>query len=355
MAKETLGYIKLEWTCPRCNSRNPGPQKTCLSCGAPQPENVQFHAPENQELVKDEAEISQAKKGADIHCPYCGARNTADAQICAQCGGDIKGGEKRQAGAVVSALSTLPEGHIACPNCAALNPSSALKCQTCGAPLPANIPLSTAKGQTAAPKIGLWVILVSIMFFLACLVLFIMMTRTKGLEGQAIQAFWESQLSIESLRPVQRQAWAEEVPPQAENVTCTPKVHHVQEEPAENANKICGTSYVVDTGSGYGEVVQDCKYEVLMDYCQYTVMEWQTIETVTQKGDKLPAMLPSPSLERDQRAGNAVVHYACVVDSSEGQFTYTTTDETFFRQCSPGSKWILELNGFGQLVNITPK
>lgn len=54
MSKETFGYLKLEWTCPRCGSRNPGPQKTCLSCGAPQPENVAFQLPEKQELLTDE-------------------------------------------------------------------------------------------------------------------------------------------------------------------------------------------------------------------------------------------------------------------------------------------------------------
>lgn len=355
MTKESLGYVKLEWTCPRCNSRNPGPQKTCLSCGAPQPENVQFHAPEKQEFVQDKSEIEQAKKGADIHCPYCGARNLADAPICGQCGGDLKGGQKRQSGAVVSALSTPSESQIPCPNCAAPNPSSALKCQSCGAPLQVKTPLVAAKAQTAAPKIGLWVILASLIFFGVCLVLFIMLTRTKGLEGKAVQAYWESQLNIEALRPVQRQAWYDEIPAGAENVSCTPKVHHVQDEPAENANKICGTPYVVDTGSGYGEVVQDCQYEVLMDYCEYTVMEWQTIETLTQKGDRLPAVIPNPSLQADQRMGDSIVHFACVLDSSEGQFTYLTTEETFFQQCSPGSEWILEVNAFGQLVNIKPK
>ena len=131
MAQESLGYIKLEWTCPNCGSRNPGPQKTCLSCGAAQPENVQFHQAETQNLLKDEAEIENAKSGADIHCPYCGARNVAGAETCSQCGGDLKEGVRRETGQVIGAYSTGPVKQISCPNCGVQNPETALKCAGC--------------------------------------------------------------------------------------------------------------------------------------------------------------------------------------------------------------------------------
>ena len=42
MARKTLGFVPLIWQCPHCETQNPGPIKTCTSCGAPQPDNVDF-------------------------------------------------------------------------------------------------------------------------------------------------------------------------------------------------------------------------------------------------------------------------------------------------------------------------
>ncbi len=60
-SKKTLGYVQLEWTCPNCNSRNPGPVKTCQNCGAPQPDNVQFEQPAEQKFVTDEKAVKAAQ------------------------------------------------------------------------------------------------------------------------------------------------------------------------------------------------------------------------------------------------------------------------------------------------------
>jgi hypothetical protein len=70
MAKKSLGYVKLEWVCPNCSTRNLGPQKTCTSCGAPQPDNVEFEQAAQAEIIKEQAEIAKAKVGPDIHCHY---------------------------------------------------------------------------------------------------------------------------------------------------------------------------------------------------------------------------------------------------------------------------------------------
>ena len=49
MARKELGHIELQWTCPNCNGINPGPEKHCLNCGAPQPEDVEFEQADHQE------------------------------------------------------------------------------------------------------------------------------------------------------------------------------------------------------------------------------------------------------------------------------------------------------------------
>ena len=89
MARKKLGHIELQWTCPNCNGINPGPEKTCGNCGAPQPEDVEFEQADRQELITDEEKITKAEAGADIHCPYCGTRNPTGTEVCNNFGGDL--------------------------------------------------------------------------------------------------------------------------------------------------------------------------------------------------------------------------------------------------------------------------
>ncbi|MBM3190390.1 MAG: hypothetical protein FJZ90_16940, partial [Chloroflexi bacterium] len=122
MARKRLGYIELEWTCPSCSSRNPGTTKTCHTCGAAMPDDIQFELPAEQKLDTSEETAKRVAAGPDIHCPYCGARNPGDAKVCAQCGGDLTQGAKRAAGEVLGAFKTGPAPEVACPSCGAPNP-----------------------------------------------------------------------------------------------------------------------------------------------------------------------------------------------------------------------------------------
>lgn len=36
MARKSKGFVELEWSCPNCETRNRGSEKTCANCGAPQ-------------------------------------------------------------------------------------------------------------------------------------------------------------------------------------------------------------------------------------------------------------------------------------------------------------------------------
>jgi len=133
--KESKGFVQLEWICPNCDGRNPGPIKTCTSCGAPQPDNVQFHRTTDEKLITDEKAAEIAKAGADIHCGFCGTRNPANAITCSQCGGDLKEGKARQAGQVLQAAPKGPKV-VTCTNCGSENPASERTCAKCGSPLP---------------------------------------------------------------------------------------------------------------------------------------------------------------------------------------------------------------------------
>ena len=61
--------------------------------------------------LTDEQKIARAKTGPDIHCGVCGARNTADAKVCSQCGADLTQGKARAAGQV----GEMPNGYLGFP------------------------------------------------------------------------------------------------------------------------------------------------------------------------------------------------------------------------------------------------
>jgi ribosomal protein L40E len=363
MSRETLGYVKLEWTCPKCGSRNPGPEKTCLSCGAPQPKDVQFEQVEGQELIQDQAEIESAKAGADIHCAFCGTRNPADAESCSQCGADLKEGTRREAGQVVGAYKATPVRKIKCSRCNAENPETALKCAECGAPLEreaAPAPPVPVQATQATKKPNWLAIGLGALLVLLCLCAiggYIWMSSPRESQTGVVQSVnWTTVVAIEALQPVTYQTWRDEIPQGAELGNCQNKVHHVQAEAPMNAeyNKVCGTPYTVDTGTGVGEVVQDCEFEVLLPYCDYTVQEWRKVDQLQLSGSDFSPVWANPQLTQDQRLGTQNETYVIVFETDDGRYTHTVGSLDLFQQFQVGSQWILNINAFDQIVSVEP-
>jgi hypothetical protein len=136
--------------------------------------------------------------------------------------------------------------------------------------------------------------------------------------------------------------------------SCEDRVHYTQDqEPfGGNYNKVCGTPYTVDTGAGVGKVVQDCQYEVLEPYCEYTVQEWRTVDQASQSGNDLVPFLPNPQLGDNQRLGEQSTSYAVVFETSQGQYTYPVSSLEEFQQFQIGSEWVLKVNALGQVVSV---
>lgn len=359
MAQESLGFVKLEWTCPQCGSRNPGPEKTCLACGAPQPEDVEFVQAETQNVISDEKEIAQAKTGPDVHCAFCGTRNPAGAKTCSQCGADLTEGTKREVGQVIGAFQSGPEPQIACKNCGTLNKQSALKCVSCGASLQVEAkPTVTPDTAPVPQKTNRFALIFIFGVIFLCLALvigwLIMGSKTEGRPGVVQSAQWISSVPILGLQPVRYQDWIDEIPSDASLGQCTERIYVVRDEPVANANKVCGTPYTVDQGTGYAEVVQDCRYEVMKDYCDYTVNEWVVVDTAELRGSDLYPQSPEPYISDEQLIGELQVDYSVVFQTDQGDFVYNTSDFEQYSQFSPGSQWLLNINAFGQLVSIEP-
>jgi ribosomal protein L40E len=341
MPTKSVGFIKMEWTCPNCNTRNPGPVKTCQSCGAPQPQNVKFEMGSDQSLVKDEKDIQQAEKGADIHCGFCGTRNPADATTCSQCGGDLKEGMKRQAGQEIdrSAAASQP---VTCPNCGFKNPVSTGNCAKCGAPLVSKSPPppATGKGLSRGKKIG---IAAGVIGFLAicCIAIALFMLPTKSITGTVDSVHWQTVANVEAVQAVQHNDESGNPPSSAYDVSCH-----------DDSKEVCEDK-TIDKGNGYAEVVQDCHTETTT-YCSYTVDEWKVIQSYTEEGTDLSPFWDKPSLNSGQRKGEDTATYTVFFVNKNDNYTYHPGTLTEYQQYDIGSQWSLSLNTLGGIVSVEP-
>jgi hypothetical protein len=368
MARKTIGHVELQWTCPNCGGVNPGPARVCGNCGAAQPAGVKFEQAARPVLIGEEAEKVRATtaSAADVHCPYCGTRNPASAKTCSQCGGDLVGGAQRESGQVIGAFKTRPAATVKCPRCGAENPDTLLACAQCGgslkvepvapaAPVAPAIAPATLSRRTSRPWLVALLVLGGLLLCGALVYSALLFTRTDAVTGVVQGVHWERSIPVEALVPVQRQAWQDQVPSGATLGSCREEIRAVQDGPGPDTVEVCGEPYTVDSGDGYGEVVQDCQYRVLDQYCTYTVTEWQTVDTVSTSGEGLDAFWPEPVAEEHQRMGTRVGEtYTILFRAGDQTYSYQTSDYELFQQASIGSQWQLDVNRLGSVVSIWP-
>jgi ribosomal protein L40E len=347
--KETKGFVQLEWTCPNCDGRNPGPAKTCQSCGAPQPTDVQFQRAADEKLIKDEKVADAVRAGADIHCGFCGTRNPASAETCSQCGGNLAEGMARQKGRVLQAVPTPPKA-VTCSNCGFENPGTSRNCSQCGAPLPrqeASVPAPApmqASAQTSAPKKKrpTWLIFAGLAAFLAVCcgaIALLFMIPSQSVEGTVANVHWQTSVPVQEQRAVNYSNERGSPPSDAYNVSCRTE-----------SEEVC-TERVEDTGTGFGEVVEECRTEN-EQYCNYTRDEWTTIQTYDMNGTDLFPVYANPSIANDQRLGSKTENLNVYFNTSEGQISYSPRSVSEFQQFRIGSVWTLKLNALGGVISV---
>lgn len=349
--RRTVGYIQNEWTCPNCGTRNKGGSKTCENCGAPQPENVKFELPSERKLVTDQDQIKSAQKGADIHCPFCGTRNPADAKTCSQCGGDLVEGKAREAGRVMQAPPPPPKV-VKCDNCGIENAGSNTVCSNCGSPLPKIAAFQAAPGvmprpaggaTAAKPKKVNWILIGGILGFLAiccAAVVALFVIPTRSIEATVVDVHWQTSVPVQEIRAVDYSNERGSPPSSAYDVSC----HDESQEVCEQKT--------VDKGNGYSEVVEECHTET-EQYCSYTVDEWTTIQTYSLDGNDLYPVYESPNLASDQRIGNQSEELTVTFSTSDGeQKNYTPDSVAEYQQFQVGSTWTLRLNALGGITSV---
>jgi hypothetical protein len=312
---------------------------------------------DNAVLLTEEADIRKAKAGPDVHCPYCHARNPADAEFCGACGGGLAEAEARESGQVVGAFRKEKGLEKECPHCGTLNTANSLECSGCGGSLLARTPEPREKAsKTASPKgltkfagIGcLAVILIGV-----AVLLFSLLSKDE-MTGTVQSVEWTHTLPILEQAPVEQEDWYDQIPADAEILECQEELRGTSDEPVAGAIEICGTPYTIDEGTGYGEVVQDCMYEVYDDFCTYAVMDWVIVDQVTVSGTNLNPYWPELSLTADQQAGEGESEYLVQFQTGDGTFRYAPADALEFEQYTPGSNWVLEVNRLGGVSVVEP-
>ncbi|MBI5353906.1 MAG: zinc ribbon domain-containing protein [Chloroflexi bacterium] len=352
--KESKGFVQLEWVCPNCDGRNPGSVKTCQSCGAPQPDNVQFRRAADEKVITDEKSIAAAKAGADIHCGFCGTRNPATATTCSQCGGDLKEGKARQAGQLLQAAPAQPKV-VTCTNCGAENPGTERTCAQCGSPLPrAAAPVQASAAQrpvqaqapaittTNAPKKKTnWLLFGGIgaaLLFCCIAVVLMFMIPSKTVQGTVTNVYWQTSVPVQEIQAVNHTNESS-APSDAYNVSCRDESQEVCEDKT------------VDQGNGYAEVITECHTETTTS-CDYTVDEWKTIQTYTLEGNDFSPVYDSPTLFSNQRTGSSSEIFTVYFNTETGELTYKPGSLTDFQQFSIGSVWTIKLNALGGVVSV---
>lgn len=359
MTQKELGYVELEWTCKHCGTVNPGMKRVCSNCGAPIAKDDQFELPDQQALIADQQKLEEAKAGPAIHCPYCGVLNPAGTKLCIQCGGDIQEGLARKAGEVLGAYQSAAVPDKPCPSCGQLVKADAERCPYCGGSLAKTTAVTPPAASAVPKKTPLWMIAGGIALGVLCLAVIIaaivLSNRTKAVTATVSDLRWQRSIEILAMQPVQRAAWQEDVPSEAQGISCRDEYKETSSFSAPKSTEVCGTPYTIDTGSGAGKVVQDCEYRVYSSYCEFTMQELAVVNVAQALGSDNQPYWPASSLQAGQQEGNRLEKYQ-VTFSADGQtYLYDTTDQLEFTQFSLGSQWLLDVNTFGDIKEIRAK
>ena len=342
MARKTLGFVPLIWECPFCKTQNPGPIKSCTSCGAPQPDDVEFLQVDEEKFnfIKDEALIRMAKAGPDIHCPYCGTRNPGTAKLCSKCGGDLSlGGKTRATGQRVRTTAETTANE-----------------QVPASTAPSKPPAAGTTSTSAPSKNRTFLFAaIAILVVVACLVaVYILFIKSETVTATVTGVDWQRSIVVEAYRESSAKDWWDQIPADAEILSCSEAYRYTSDEPEVNSTEVCGEPYVEDTGTGVGEVIQDCTYEVYDQYCEYTVMAWQIVRTETESGTDLAPIWPTVNLAADERTSTETETYRITFETSKRDYTYSTTDLGLFLEAVPGSEWQLKVTEAGGIVELNP-
>jgi hypothetical protein len=171
------------------------------------------------------------------------------------------------------------------------------------------------------------------------------LTRTDQVSAVVSGGNWQRSLQILAYQQVSERDWESSVPAGAQIQSCSMEYRYNSDTPRANAT---------DTGTGIGQVVQDCVYRVYENYCTYTTLAWIPIDTLVVTGQDLNPYWPSTALSETQRYGTQEERYTIYFSADGDTYTYTTTNADLYSLAEPGSAWTLEVNQYGSVASAEP-
>jgi len=251
----------------------------------------------------------------------------------------------------------VPANEYTCPHCGATNPATAHQCSQCGGPLGEKEPEKLKPKPKPQPtkRRRLPIVAILAVALVICGLLFAITQFSRSeVVGVVDRLAWRTTIQIQALGPVAREDWHDRVPASALRQGCTPKVRHTVSDPVPGAIEVCGTPYVVDTGTGQGQVMQDCVYQVREDWCRYTVNEWRAAGERVATGENSQPHWPQVSLTANQREAGRAATYIVVFIADDQERRLTVSNAEQWLQYEVGSEWILEINALGGITSLRP-
>lgn len=206
------------WLCPYCSAKNKGAKMKCQACGQTRGE-VEFFYEEEGEVLAD------AGPGPDWVCGFCDTSNTADLTNCRQCGAAHGDGRDRQVTDVAVA-------------------GSSGSGTTGGGQRGGKLPDRVKPAQQPSSGIAKYVI-ITILLVMGGMIW--LGSRTWEAAVVVTGQTWSTEVAVEEFKPVQKEAWKNEVPASATIISESREIRSYQ--------KVRIGTIVVD--EPYSEKVQD--------------------------------------------------------------------------------------------------
>ncbi|MDB4962173.1 MAG: uncharacterized protein JWP01_2172 [Myxococcales bacterium] len=254
---ESEGHYEMLYDCEHCGTKRllAKSQRHCAECGAPQNPDKRYFPAEGEAQRVD----GHQYEGADRHCPSCNTPQGAKGKNCTQCGAALDGARE-------------VKGVVAAPP-----PPKKRRRQW--------IVLAVVAG-IALLVFGIW-----FAFF-----------RTKAAELVISSHRWERAIGVEEYGEKHDDAWRDQLPEDARDVTCQQKKRSTRK--VETGEEDCHTERH-DKKDGTYEQIKKCtpiyrEEAVEDDWCRYTVRQWRALDPIKITGGGRSPAWPTEGLPPPQ-------------------------------------------------------
>lgn len=323
------------WDCKFCGTQKllGVDHRFCPNCGAKQePEWRYFPSEEDKRLVTDPNYVYH---GADRICPYCQQPNSAAAQFCVACGGDLsRAAEVALKGSVVAG-SAEDSGKVD------------------------DLVLKRFQAEQAAakPKKTSWTPLILIVVAIVAFFAFLFINANRRIAGElsVSDLRWTRVIAVERLNTLTGSDWRDQMPPAAYNVSCS-----TRDRPYTVTERVQTGTRRVDRGDG--TFIEQPIFENRSrteyrpdQFCNYTYDQWQhTRDIRTGGGATDPIVWGAVNLgsrEREGRREERLLVFFTKVDKPEDKpLEYRAKDEAEWRTFEIRQRYTVNYDGFGNVV-----